>query len=451
MFKKDFVWGAATASYQVEGAYNEDGKGLSIWDTFSREPGKIFSGHTGDIACDHYHLYKKDVQIMKELSLKAYRFSVSWPRIMPNGTGEVNLKGIEFYNNLIDELIKNGITPYLTLFHWDLPQALHEKGGWLNPEMPCWFEEYAKVIAKYFGDRVKHFFTINEPQCIVGLGYGNGVHAPGLKMSVRDNVRAMHNVLKAHGLAAKVLRENVKDVKIGCAPTGTSIYPADENNPADIEAARKATFEIKSEYDWNWNIAWWNDPVFLGKYPESGLKYVEKYLPESWEEDMKIICQPMDFVGNNLYSGKPVKAGENGEAEDVPFPEGYPRTAIDWFITPKALKWTVKFMHERYKLPVYVTENGMSCIDAVSLDSKVHDPNRIDFLNRYLLALREAVDEGADVAGYFQWSLMDNYEWSFGYSQRFGIVYVDYQTQERIIKDSGYWYKKVIETNGESL
>lgn len=451
MFKKDFVWGAATASYQVEGAYDEDGKGLSIWDTFSSTEGKVYEGHTGKIACDHYHRYKEDVQIMKELSLKAYRFSVSWPRIIPNGTGEVNLKGIEFYSNLIDELIKNGITPYMTLFHWDLPQVLHERGGWLNPEIPYWFEEYAKVIAKYFGDRVKYFFTINEPQCVVSLGYETGIHAPGLKMSARDTVRAMHNALKAHGLAAKVLRENVEGAKIGCAPTGSNFYPYDESNTADVEAARRKMFEIVPEDNWGWSASWWNDPVFFGKYPQDGLEKVGKYLPEGWEDDMSIICQPLDFIGYNLYNGTPIKAGENGEPQVVKFAEGYPHTDMNWPVTPQALKWLVKFLYERYKLPVYITENGVACTDSISLDSKVHDPNRIDFLNRYLLALKEAIDEGAEVDGYFEWSLMDNYEWACGYSRRFGIVYVDYTTQKRTIKDSGYWYKKVIETNGESL
>lgn len=451
MFKKDFVWGAATASYQIEGAYNEDGKGLSIWDVFSNTDGKVYENHTGNVACDHYHRYKDDVQIMKKLSLKAYRFSVSWSRIIPNGTGEVNLKGIEFYNNLIDELIENGITPYMTLYHWDLPQSLHERGGWLNSESSYWFEEYAKVIAKYFGDRVKHFFTINEPQCIVNFGYGTGDHAPGLKTSTRDTVRVMHNLLKAHGMAVKALRENVQGAKIGAAPTGGAVYPQNENSEADINATRAKMFDDITEESWVWSPSWWNDPVILGKYPESGLKVLEKYLPDGWEEDMKIINQKVDFIGYNIYNGDEIKADENSSAVNTGFCEGYPRTSMDWPITPRAIKWLVKFLYERYKLPIYITENGMACTDSVSLDGKVHDPNRIDFLNRYLLALGEGIDEGADVAGYFSWSLMDNYEWSYGYSKRFGLVYVNYQTQERTIKDSGYWYKKVIETNGESL
>lgn len=453
MFKKDFKWGAATASYQIEGAAFEDGKGLNIWDTFSHTEGKTYNGHTGDVACDHYHRYKEDVALMKEIGLKAYRFSISWARILPEGTGKINPKGIEFYNNLIDELLKAGIEPYITLYHWDYPQALYEKGGWLNPESPKWFEEYAKVVSENFSDRVKNFITFNEPICFVGLGYVLGSQAPGLKASPRDVARIGHNVLIAHGLGVKALRSNAKQtIKVGFAPNNSFAYPVDESKQSDIDAARILSFPMKREpYGCAWSPAWWIDPVVFGKYPDELIDLFEDYLPEGWQEDMKTICQPLDFMGMNMYSGYPATTDKDGKPVIVPFPEGFPRTAIGWDVTPQALKWCAVFLYERYKLPVVITENGLSCHDAVSLDGKVHDPNRIDFLHRYLLALREATDMGADVDAYFTWSLMDNYEWGSGYKERFGLIYVDYPTGKRTIKDSGYWYKDVIKSNGENL
>lgn len=448
-FREDFVWGVATASYQIEGAWNEDGKGLSIWDMMCEKPGAIFGGHTGKVACDHYHRYKEDVAIMKKLGIKAYRFSISWPRVMPKGFGEVNEAGLKFYDNLIDELIKNDIEPYITLYHWDLPLELHYRGGWLNRDISDWFAEYASLIVKRFSHKVKHFITINEPQCIIGIGYISGEHAPGLKMSDMETVRAAHNLMLAHGKAVMAMRKDgASDIQIGYAPTGTGAYPSDEKSEADINAAREAYMSVSN--NWSWSVSWWSDPVILGSYPQSALSRLGKYLPEGWEEDLKTICQPLDFYCQNIYNGKEYKAGDNGP-EEVERYDGFPRTAIYWPITPKALKWSVKFLHEKYKLPTYISENGLSCHDVVSLDGKVHDPNRIDFLNRYLLQLREAAEEGADVRGYFLWSLMDNFEWARGYGERFGIVHIDYTTQERIIKDSAYWYSNVIKENGENL
>ncbi|MDD4688390.1 MAG: GH1 family beta-glucosidase [Eubacteriales bacterium] len=453
MFKDNFTWGAATASYQIEGAAFEDGKGLNIWDTFSHTEGKIYNGHTGDVACDHYHRYKEDVALMKEIGLKAYRFSLSWARILPEGTGKINPKGIEFYNNLINELIDAGIEPYITLYHWDYPQALFEKGGWLNPESPKWFEEYAKTVAENFSDRVKNFITFNEPICFVGLGYVTGSQAPGLKSSPRDVTRIGHNVLIAHGLGVKVLRENARQtIRVGYAPNNSFAYPVDESKQSDIDAARILSWPMKREsHGCAWSPAWWMDPVVFGKYPKELIDLFEEHLPEGWQDDMKTICQPLDFMGMNTYSGYPATTDQDGNPVIPPFPEGFPRTAIGWDVTPEALKWCAIFLYERYKLPVVITENGMSCHDAISLDGKVHDPNRINFLHRYIRALRDATDMGADVDAYFSWSLMDNYEWGNGYKDRFGLIYVDYPTGKRIIKDSGYWYKKVIESNGKDL
>lgn len=454
MFKEDFVWGAATSAYQIEGAAFEDGKGLSIWDTYCMEKNKIFGSHTGNIACDHYHKYRDDIKLMKTMGIKAYRFSLSWPRILPNGIGEINEKGIEFYNNLIDALIENGIEPYITLFHWDYPRELYKMGGWLNPDSPKWFAEYAQLAVERFSDRVKNFITFNEPQCFIGFGYCTGGLAPGFQLPMHDTVPMAHNVLLAHGMAVKIMRKYAKsEIKIGYAPTYTFPYPASESKE-DIDAARTATFEYTEEMfegDWSWSESWWCDPVFLGKYPEDALHYLKKYLPVGWENDLETIGQPLDFMGQNLYNGWECRCGADGKPEGVEREVGYPQTASEWPITPEALKWGVKFLYERYKLPIYITENGIGCYDVISLDNQVHDPLRIDFLNRYLLKLREAIDEGADVAGYFQWSLMDNFEWCQGYRKRFGLIYVDYETQKRIIKDSGYWYRKIIENNGENL
>lgn len=445
-FKKDFVWGAATSSYQIEGAWNEDGKGLNVWDVFSHEPGYIEDGHTGDVACDHYHRYKQDVKLMSELGIRAYRFSISWSRIFPNGIGEVNEKGIKFYSDLIDELLKYNIEPFITLFHWDYPYELQKLGGWLNNDSVNWFADYAAKVVELYSDRVKHFITFNEPQCFLGSGYLSGVHAPGYAMRYKDVFAMCHNVLKAHGAAVIAMRKNAKQpIKIGYAPTGTTCYPATES-PADIEAARKAMFASPDlSRGVMWNVSWWSDPVVLGKYPEDGLQKYKDYLPEITEEDMRLINQPIDFYANNIYNGKEIRADENGNPCPVPRKTGNGKTAIQWPITPEAMRWGPRFYYERYKLPFFITENGMSAHDVVSLDGKVHDPNRIDFLHRHLIELEKATDDGADVGGYFQWSFMDNFEWLKGYNDRFGIVFVDFESQERIPKDSAYWYKNWIE------
>ena len=452
-FRKDFVWGAATASYQVEGAAYEDGKGLNIWDVFCKEDGHVYEHHTGDVACDQYHRYKEDVAIMKELGLKAYRFSVNWARILPEGTGKVNEKGLAYYDNLVNCLIENGIEPYMTLYHWDLPYALHQKGGWLNPQSPEWFYEYAKLMAAHFSDRVSHFFTFNEPQCTVGLGYVTGEHAPGLKVGPYDYFSIWHNVLKAHGRGVQAIREAaVRPVEIGMAPCGALYYPATDSKE-DIEAARKANFSLP-EADIravSWDVAFCADPVFLGQYPEDIMKSFGQYFSKNAEKDLELISQPLDFYGQNMYNAVPVRADENGNPVRVDRYQGFPKTAIQWPVTPEVLYWAPKFLYERYQKPFYVTENGMSSHDWVSLDGKVHDASRVDFMHRYLREFKKAAADGVDLRGYFAWSLMDNFEWAYGYSERFGMVYVDYQTQKRTVKDSGLFYKDVIASNGEIL
>ena len=451
MFRDDFVWGVAASAYQIEGKEPGDGAGRMIWDAFIEE-GRIADGKNAEITCDHMHRYPEDFKLMRLLGIKAYRFSVNWSRIMPEGTGKVNEKAITLYRNMILSMKENGVTPYLTMYHWEFPQALQDRGGWLNEESIQWFGEYAKVVAENFSDICEYFITLNEPECFVGLGHLSGVHAPGKKLEYKDTFQIAHNALRAHGQAVINLRKYAKrPIKVGYAPTCSMAYP-ESNKPEDIEAARKVLFSFYNPIsNWTWNVAWFNDPVFLGKYPEVGLEQFKEYLPEITEEDMKLISQPLDFMGQNIYNGYIIRAGEDGEPEFVPLPEGLPKTAAGWPVNPECLYWGIKFIYERYKLPIYITENGMSCHDIVSRDGQVHDPNRITFLDRYLSALQCASDEGVDIRGYFLWTFLDNFEWEKGFSERFGIVHVDFATQKRTAKDSAFWYQKVIETNGKIL
>ncbi len=433
-FQKDFMWGASSAAYQVEGAYDEDGKGPGIWDALS--DGHVLYNENGNVACDHYHRYKEDVALMKQLGLKSYRFSVSWPRVMP-GEGVVNEKGLQFYSDLVDELIAAGIEPMVTLFHWNLPMWMHEKGGWENEEVAEQFAAYTEVVVEKLSDRVTWWMTVNEPQCFAGLGYVTGAHAPFYqKPEVLPAVT--RNIMLAHGRAVQTIRRCAKKPpKIGLASTGNGVTPA-ENTPEAVEEARAYTYADRpNDY---FGYAWWLDPMILGQVP-SGLKDTVS------EEDLQIIHQPLDFFGFNIY--------QSGNYEqDVPHSKWYsglPRTSTAWPITPECMYWLVKFQYERYHLPVMITENGMANCDFVMLDGKVHDPQRIDFMQRYLRELKKAVEEGIPVLGYQYWSIMDNFEWAEGYNKRFGLVYIDYRTQERIPKDSASFYAEVIRTNGENL
>jgi len=449
-FPKDFVWGVSAASYQIEGAAYEDGRGLSVWDMLCRKPGAVWEGHSGDLACDHYHRYKEDVGLMKSIGVKAYRLSISWPRVIPGGTGTVNAQGLDFYDKLINELLAAGITPYVTLFHWDYPYALYCQGGWLNPCSPDWFAEYTQVIVDKLSDRVRHWMTLNEPQCFIGLGHYEGTHAPGDKLGLTEILRAAHHVLLAHGKSVQVIRARSKTAgQVGYAPVGVTKIPA-TNSAADVEAARQAMFSIGPD-NVTWNNTWWMDPIFLGHYPEDGLTFYGKQVPTLRPGDLETIHQPLDFFGVNIYHGEFIRAGQNGAPEFVPFSVGYDKTAYDWSVAPSALYWGPKFFHDRYRLPIIVTENGLSNTDWVALDGKVHDPQRIDFLSRYLLELQRAIKDGVDARGYFQWSILDNFEWAEGYKQRFGLIYVDYSTQKRILKDSAYWYRDLIASNGSLL
>ena len=490
-FSDNFVWGAASAAYQIEGGAFEDGKGPSIWDHFSHVPGKTFNGHTGDIACDAYHRAEEDLDLMQSLGIRHYRFSLSWPRIFPDGTvngvngangaigvnemsgsggapssscNGLNPAGLAYYDRIVDGCLSRGITPWITLYHWDLPLALYHKGGWMNRETADRFAEYAAFAAAHFKGRVTNYITINEPQCAIGLGMGNGLHAPGLQLDPQTLFRCWHNLLLAHGLAVRSIRSQVPDAQIGASSTGALAYlhemPSDdpqrdtEKAGETPEALRTASFcslplDVNPVY--YFNHQWFFDPVFLGHYPDDPHNPWSAYAGSIPGEDLQIISAPIDFAGLNIYNGHGLVQDETGQyVVEEKYP-GYPRTALKWPVTPEVLYWGPRLIFERYHVPVYITENGQSCNDRIFLDGSVHDPDRIDFLHRYLRALKKACLDGLPVRGYFHWSFTDNYEWHSGYDDRFGLVYIDYRTMERMPKDSAAWYSEVIRTNGENL
>ncbi len=433
----DFVWGVASAAFQIEGAYNEDGKGLSIWDVFTHEPGRTKQGNSGDTTCDHYHRYKEDVKLMAELGVKGYRFSISWSRIMPKGCGEVNEKGIEFYRNLIDELLANGIEPYVTLYHWDLPQALYEIGGWLNPNISDMFASYAEVIGKAFGDKVKNFITINEASNVMEGMSPNATNAPGHHYSLRDRLTALHNILKAHGKAVMALRNCVEDVKVGFAPCSFALCPADAENEAE---AKEAYFKItKGDLTGNSTTRLFYDTIFFGDYPKEYYEYYSDVMPEITKEDLEIISQPVDYCFHNLYSG--ITYGAKKEKVN------HVCNMLGWNIYPEAIYYASKFLYERYKHPIIITENGYPAPDFVFDDGCVHDPARIEFIRKYTDEMKRAIADGVDIRGYFYWTVMDNLEWEIGFEPRFGLIYVDFDTFKRTPKDSYYFYKQLIENS----
>ena len=448
-FPKDFLWGASSAAYQIEGAYLEDGKKESIWDHFSHEPGRIAHGETGDVACDHYHRFREDVALMKEIGLKSYRFSISWPRVIPDGIGKVNEKGLQFYSDLADALLENGIEPMITLYHWDLPQALYEKGGLKNPDFPLWFEEYARVVGRRLSDRVKYWLTFNEPQIFIGLGMHMGALAPFERNDEDTLMLISRHFFLAHGRAVSALRQEGKQpLKIGLAPTGDVFLP-ENDSPEAVEKARRASFAMERG-SFTMGNSWWADSIFLGRFSEDAEKLFGDKLPRFTGEEWDVIAQPLDFYGFNVYQGSTRFPAPADGYEENSY-QGCPRTMVKWNVTPQVLYYSPKFLYERYGKPVIITENGMAGMDWVSLDGRVHDMQRIDFLNRYLLALHRVIEDGVPVLGYHHWSIMDNLEWASGYDPRFGMIYVDYRTQKRTLKDSALWYSRVISTNGESL
>jgi beta-glucosidase len=431
-----FFWGVSTSSYQIEGAAREDGRGPSIWDTYGAQPGRIANGDTGDVACDHYHRYREDVALMRELGVTAYRFSVAWPRIMPQGRGAVNEAGLAFYDRLIDVLLDAGIAPWLCLYHWDLPQALDDLGGWSNRDNAGWFADYAAVIARRFGDRVKHFATFNESSVFSLFGYCLGGQAPGI-VSHAMLLRTIHHVNLAHGAAIDVLRAHVRDASLGI------VHNVQPCLPSTATAENVAAAEKFGAY---WNGAY-PDPQLLGYYPPL---LADAMAPYQQPGDLARICRPIDWFGLNHYSPLYVQATDSNPlgVGFGPTPPEIPRTATDWPIQPAAFRDTLLDVHRRYRLPIYVTENGTANHDAIDRNDKVVDEPRIDFLKAYTAAMFAAIKAGADVRGYFVWSLLDNFEWGSGYSQRFGITYVDYPTQRRIPKASFHWYAGLIKGSG---
>ena len=448
-FKEDFVWGTATASYQIEGGAYQDGRGLSIWDEFSHTPGKTRFGDNGDNACDSYNRLEEDIMILKGLGVKSYRFSISWTRIFPKGVGEINPLGIAYYDKLIDSLIENNITPFVTLFHWDYPLELYYRGGWLSEDSPKWFEEYVKVIVDKFSDRVQYWITQNEPECYICNGLDIGRHAPGLTLPRKQVIRAWHHNLIAHGLAVKTIRDHAKlKPFIGIVSCGETPMPA-TNNGKDIQAAIKAMFNKNDGATTNLSFGDLLDPVILGKYPDRFISL----LPTDYKKDMPIIKQSLDFIGLNLYTGFYVKYDERLGYVRQETLTGKEETSVEWKIEPKCLYWAPKMVIDRYNLPVYITENGLANNDWVCQDGKVHDMQRVDFMNRYLKELLVLANEGyrEKLAGYFHWSMLDNYEWARGYAKRFGLAHADLTTLKRTIKESGYHYKKIIKSNGNIL
>jgi beta-glucosidase len=438
MFPSDFLWGSATASYQVEGAAWADGRGECIWDRFCRTPGKVAGGDTGDVACDHYHRWKRDIRMMRELGMQAYRFSVAWPRVIPSGRGAVNEAGLDFYDRLVDGLLEAGIIPFTTLFHWDLPQALQDEGGWIDRGVVGAFAAYAEQVVKRLGDRVKHWMTHNEIPCFVGLGYGNGPHAPGLNVSRKELNAAYHNAFLAHGLGVRLVRQFArKDAEVGLVNNPLIPVPLVET-PAHIEAARKAFIRIGA------NLA---EPVFKGAYAPWWLEEQGADAPEIRGGDMEIIASPTDFTGINVYSGVFVEpSGDPAGYRGLPFPKGYPRLAIDWLKpVPQALYWACRYYREDYGIrKTYITEAGCACEDERDASGRIVDLDRVQWIRTHVQEAHRAVREGLGLAGFFQWSLLDNFEWAEGYRKRFGIVYVDYATQERIPKESAYFYREIV-------
>ena len=443
LFPADFIWGASTSAYQIEGAPLADGAGPSIWQRFAHTPGMIANGESGDVACDHYHRYKDDVQLMKKLGLKAYRFSISWSRVLPNGVGQVNQAGLNFYCNLVDELLANNITPLVTLFHWDLPAALDDRGGWLNPDCADWFADYAKVMFTALDGKVKSWATFNEPWVVSDGGYLHGKLAPGHR-SAYEAARAAHNMLRAHGSAVKAYRSMGKH-QIGIVVNLEPKYPVSDA-PEDIEAAKRAHAYMNGQY---------LDPLFLGRYPERMKAIYDEAWPEWPAQDFELIQQKIDFIGVNYYtrsvtkndpSAWPVKAAPVKQAHAT-------YTETNWEVYPQAFTDVLLWVKNRYNNPpVIITENGAAFYDPPTAENgQVNDPLRIHYLHKHISAVREAMDAGANIVGYCVWSLFDNLEWSLGFAKRFGIIHVNFETQERTLKDSAKYYTSVIASNGAIL
>lgn len=441
-FPKGFVWGTATSSYQIEGAWDEDDKGESIWDRFSHTPGNIVDGSNGNAACDHYHRYPEDIRLMKELGLKSYRLSISWPRVLPAGKGKINPKGLHFYERLVDALLTAGIEPFVTLYHWDLPQKLQEDGGWANREIVAHFEAYAEAVSSRLADRVHYWMTHNEPWVAAFVGHLYGEHAPGIK-DLKTALQAAHHILLSHGRAVPVLRASGdRKTKVGIVHNLEWVNPFSQREK-DLAAARR--------HDGAFN-RWFLDPLFKGSYPQDMLDWYGDKIPKMEEDDPKTISVPIDFLGINYYTRRTIAHDDQGDfikAKRIRYHFVPHANFEQWEVNPEGLYLLLRRVHREYGEPVlYVTESGTPIGEEVRPDGTVADPERLDYLKRHFAAAWHAIQEGVKLRGYFVWSLMDNFEWACGYTKRFGLTYVDYASQKRTVKQSGRWYADTIRRNG---
>jgi beta-glucosidase len=433
-FPADFVWGAATASYQIEGATTEDGRGESVWDRFAATPGKVRNGDSGAIACDFYHRYRDDIALMRELGIDAFRLSIAWPRVIPGGRGPVNAKGLDFYDRLVDELLGNGITPYVTLFHWDTPQPIEDEGGWPVRSTVDAFAAYVEAVAGRLGDRVGHWITHNEPWVVSWVGHGWGHHAPG-RTSDRDALATAHHLLLSHGRAVQILRELSPRSEVGITLNLDYVYAAGEDEGDEAAAAWVDGFHNR----------WFLDPIFKGAYPEDMIEAWSDILPSIEDGDLEAIGQPIDFLGVNNYTSPLVAADTDGNRSRIVRRADVDRTDMGWEVVPEGLRdLLLRLARDYAPKAIYVTENGCAYPDVRGHDGSVGDPERQAYLEAYIGAAAEAVASGVPLKGYFAWSLLDNFEWAWGYWKRFGLVYIDYATLERVPKGSFYWYRDLI-------
>ena len=424
-------FGVATSAYQIEGGQDLDGRGTCVWDMFCRQPGRVAVGSNGAVACEHRAHPQRDVDLIASLGAQMYRFSIAWPRVLPDGIGAPSERGLDFYDALVDRLLEAQIEPWVTLFHWDYPLALFHRGGWLNRDSASWFAEYTELVARRIGDRVKHWITLNEPQCFIGLGHQLGRHAPGLRLGDLEVLRATHHALLAHGDAVRVLRDHSPGARVGWSPALWVTYPDDESEES-IAAARARSFAVDFALpSWTFNNAWYNDAVVLRRYPDVGPA------PSMFgvlDGDMERMSPAIDFIGMNYYHAEPLSLPVRGRDR------GHAETMMGWAVDPCGLYWAIRFFHERYDRPMAITENGLANMDWVARDGGVHDHQRIDYIDRHLAELTRAATQ-FPVEGYFHWSLLDNFEWELGYSRRFGLVHVDYESQRRTPKDSFTHYR----------
>ncbi|GIW43804.1 MAG: beta-glucosidase [Candidatus Binatia bacterium] len=438
VFPDGFLWGAATSAYQIEGAWNEDGKGPSIWDVFAHTPGKILDGSTGDVACDHYHRYREDVALMADLGLHAYRFSISWPRVLPTGRGPLNPKGLDFYDRLVDSLCEHRITPFATLYHWDLPQALQETGGWESRETAQAFADYAAIVTRRLGDRIRHWITLNEPLAVVVAGYVLGIHPPG-RQDPKVAAQVSHHLNLGHALAVRAIRSVAPTASVGITHVALPVYPASPSE-ADHQAAHR----------WDCFVnRWFWEPSLTGHYPAEGWELLGPMVPDVAPGDEELLQEAIDFFGHNSYTRAVVRADAGVPILGaVPVPQtGKPHTGMGWEVYPDHLYDSLSRIHRDYRPPaIFITENGAAYPDELR-NGQVLDPERVSYLREHLLRAARAIADGVPLRGYFCWSLLDNFEWTFGYTQRFGIVYVDFGSQKRVIKQSGYFFSQVARSN----